>query len=320
MASTISSGRAGGFDPRPLACEEPDEGEIKRFYHHYRPLLERFARREGSADPEGIADLAFFDGLRAADNMISPTEASFRAYLYQAARSRIASEKRRRSFDLGPLGDAEGDRGAASDTDPADLVADTALVEDLLDTLTAEQRRVIHHRFYLGHSTVETADRVGKSPGAVRKLQHDAIARLRRTVALVGAAALAIALAVGVYRAHADDGHRLVVDGPVDQPLSRRSSPDPSIRGGPPVTAGPPTTGPATSSASAITSTTVTATTITATTITATTITATTITPTTITPTTITPTTITPTTGPTTTTAATQPLGDDDDGEDDGDD
>ena len=212
--ATRTIGDPATFDPQPLACDEPDQAEIKRFYDHYRPILERYARRDGSADPEGIADLAFFDGLRAASTMRQPTEVSFRAYLFRAARSRLIDESRRKSVEQTLL---TADHPAlVSDDDPGGDAVDMVFVDELLQSLSIDQRRVVRHRFYDGFSASETAARLGKSPGAVRKLQHDAVRRLRAVVAVAGLLALIVLTLLVVDQRRDEDRYRLVVDPAAD--------------------------------------------------------------------------------------------------------
>jgi RNA polymerase sigma-70 factor, ECF subfamily len=54
------------------------------------------------------------------------------------------------------------------------------LLARLLKVLPVEQRNVLVNRVPLGRTLTETAESVGTSPGAVRLIQHRALARLRR--------------------------------------------------------------------------------------------------------------------------------------------
>jgi RNA polymerase sigma-70 factor (ECF subfamily) len=63
--------------------------------------------------------------------------------------------------------------------DAAELVGERERVDALLADLTDEQREVLVLRIVAGLSVDETADAVGRRPGAVRALQHRALARLR---------------------------------------------------------------------------------------------------------------------------------------------
>lgn len=55
-----------------------------------------------------------------------------------------------------------------------------------LSLLTLEQREVVYLRFIEGYSTDEAARLTGRSPGAVKALQHRALQRLRRILQPAG--------------------------------------------------------------------------------------------------------------------------------------
>ena len=196
--------------------------DTNQLYMTYRPQLERFARAQGASDPEGIADLALLDGLRALPNLAPRTETSFRSYIFKAARSRAISEARKRQPEH-PAPLSVFDQLPSEDQDPAQAVIDSLFVEELLALLTDDQRRALHHRYLLGHSTTETAEYLGKSPGAIRKLQHDAIRRLRRKAAIVTAALLIVAAIAVALLARAESQHRLEFE-----PVTRNTPTDPN--------------------------------------------------------------------------------------------
>ena len=51
---------------------------------------------------------------------------------------------------------------------------------ELIDRLSVEQRQVLTLKFYFGFGNPETAEILGKSEGAVKSLQHRALASLER--------------------------------------------------------------------------------------------------------------------------------------------
>jgi RNA polymerase sigma-70 factor (ECF subfamily) len=57
-------------------------------------------------------------------------------------------------------------------------------VDEVLEKLVPEQRDVMVLRFVSDLSITETADVLGKSPGAVKALQHRALGALRRQLQL----------------------------------------------------------------------------------------------------------------------------------------
>jgi RNA polymerase sigma-70 factor (ECF subfamily) len=84
---------------------------------------------------------------------------------------------------------------ATRETDDAGPEANAALRDDLdrvaqaMSELTDDQREVIELRFFAGLSVLETAVAMGRQEGTVRGLQFRAIASLRRTLGIEGAAA-----------------------------------------------------------------------------------------------------------------------------------
>ena len=63
--------------------------------------------------------------------------------------------------------------------DVTDRIGERERVEALLSDLTDDQREVLLLRVVAGLSVEETAQAVGRPAGAVRALQHRALARLR---------------------------------------------------------------------------------------------------------------------------------------------
>ena len=104
------------------------------------------------------------------------------AWLYTIARNLLVDHQRKQA-QLG-LSELE-DRWASSDPSPPD-VAERGLTRDCLTRslkhLTEEQQRVILHKLIEGRSNAEVASLLGKTEGAVKSLQHRALASLRRAV------------------------------------------------------------------------------------------------------------------------------------------
>ncbi len=234
-------------------CERGEATAVAVVYRHYQPMLVRYATRRGAADPEGVADLALFDALRAIGGLRGRNEGAFRAYAFGCTRNRVASELRRPAVATQPL--IEDDRQGWGDDDPAEQVVGHQEVQDLLSQLTEAQRQVLDDRLFRGHTSAETAARMGKTPGAVRKLQHDALQRLRR-ILLVAVLAAVVAGVVLVMRTQSDETPlETVDDGPVPEvtttgpspvPTDSTVAPSPSSIPAP----GAPTTSPAVTSTS----------------------------------------------------------------------
>ena len=63
-------------------------------------------------------------------------------------------------------------------------IYDREEIEKALPCLTADQRTVIEHRFLLGRSSAETAKLMGRTVGAVKKIQQRGLARMREAMAV----------------------------------------------------------------------------------------------------------------------------------------
>lgn len=202
------------------SCATGDADAIAEFYRLYQPELVAYARRQYADDPEGVADLAVFDTVSRLATMRTLEVRSVRAYLYRALKGRLADERARTGVDQHPT--ASPPMIEAAEDDPEAIVLGQLGLHELLDLLTDAEREVVTHRFVGGYSSRETARRVGRSPDAVRRLQSNAVARLRFALA----ALVAIALLVGgAYWL----GTRspFVVD---TSPVERSTEDDPSTR------------------------------------------------------------------------------------------
>jgi RNA polymerase sigma-70 factor (ECF subfamily) len=104
------------------------------------------------------------------------------AWLYTIARNLLIDHQRKQA-QSGTLGLEED--WVTSDPSPPE-VAERGLTRECLirslKHLTEDQQRVILHKLIEGRSNAEVADLLGKTEGAVKSLQHRALASLRRAV------------------------------------------------------------------------------------------------------------------------------------------
>ena len=109
------------------------------------------------------------------------TGSPFKAWLYRIAHARVVDYYRRQEVRRTvPLHEQLAASGKA---DPGELAADRDAARRIwaaLPHLTGEQQQVISLRFIAGFSTAEVADVLEKTEGAIRAIQHRALASLRR--------------------------------------------------------------------------------------------------------------------------------------------
>jgi len=159
---------ARAFDPDCLA----------ELYDRYSPELYAFAWR--LLGDTGLAEDCIADTFTRLLSVLrsggGPTD-HLRAYLYRSAHNWTTDHYRRKL----PADLPEN----MPDSDPlperqADMAQRQHRLRAALMGLTPDQRQVILLRFYQGLDPEETAAAVGRPTGAVKSLQHRALAALRR--------------------------------------------------------------------------------------------------------------------------------------------
>lgn len=150
-----------------------DAGDVYRAYA--RGVL-GYLRGQGVADPEDVLGEVFLNVARSLPHF-SGDEEHLRRWVFTLAHHRIIDDRRRRARRPRVV-DGEVPELPAP---PGPELADPELVA-ALGQLTDEQREVIPLRFIADLSIEEVASLTGRSSGAVRSLQHRAMAQLARTM------------------------------------------------------------------------------------------------------------------------------------------
>ncbi|MEL6981626.1 MAG: sigma-70 family RNA polymerase sigma factor, partial [Actinomycetota bacterium] len=180
--------------PRPLveALRAAADGDLRareELSGHCLPQLTAFARARGAIDPGGVADTVMVEFLGRLDRLEFESSGQMWAYLYRIARSRVIDERRAsKPIELREQSTIEGLLPPSFGME--DQVAERHYVDDLLASLTSEQREVLQMRFLDDLSIEETATRTGRTLTAVKGLQ-------RRAIRAITAAALLVLVLVG---------------------------------------------------------------------------------------------------------------------------
>ena len=153
-------------------------------WHRFSRQVTAFARFQGSEDPEGIANDTFAAAFGRITSF-SGDSTSFVSFVFSIARNKIVDEHRKRRrrvvtsvFDGSGLGDhllvdsAEVDALAGLSTETADA----------LRRLTNDQREVVFLRLVADLPIEEVAALTGRSVGAVKAMQHRALASMRKQI------------------------------------------------------------------------------------------------------------------------------------------
>lgn len=115
--------------------------------------------------------------------------ASFSAWLFRIASNRVVDHYRRRDRKEEPI-EARGEvetRGKSPSDQALDALERDETAAELrkaIARLTEEQRQVILYKFVEDLSNAEVARLLGKSEGAVKSLQHRALAAIQRSLRL----------------------------------------------------------------------------------------------------------------------------------------
>jgi RNA polymerase sigma-70 factor (ECF subfamily) len=168
------------------AVEAARRGEA----HGWDVLFERFhveirayalARLGHWADADDVTQETFVAAVGSVRKLRGDQEPVVQAWLLHICKHKVIDHLRRkvraqRAVDL----------GVVASPDPAHMAETTMRAQEMrhaLEELTEDQRDILVRRFVLDHSLDEVAAGTGRSVGAVKSLQHRALATLRRVLA-----------------------------------------------------------------------------------------------------------------------------------------
>jgi RNA polymerase sigma factor (sigma-70 family) len=163
---------------------EARQGSIKAFDDIYRQLAGQVAsylRWHRATDPDGLTNDVFAQVHRNLPRF-EGDEHGFRSWVFTIAHHRMIDDRRRANRQP-PLQDdlgVEEHVGLGDVEDDAFAVLAHDRVRDLLTVLSPDQRDVVLLRIIADLSVEEVARMLDKREGAIKALQHSALAALRR--------------------------------------------------------------------------------------------------------------------------------------------
>jgi RNA polymerase sigma factor (sigma-70 family) len=175
------------FDSVLVAAQAGTGWARTRLYQSLAPAVAGYVRAQGVSDPADVTSDVFVSVLSGLGSFAGD-ERQFRSWVFTIAYRRVSDHWRSR---------ARSNRVTL--VEPADLAfhwsdataaaEDTALgriegqhLQRLLDELTDDQRNVLALRVIADLSIEEVARILGKPAGAIKALQHRALATLRRRI------------------------------------------------------------------------------------------------------------------------------------------
>lgn len=156
---------------------------LAAIYDEYHPLIYRYVyRRVGEVETARDLAAGVFQRMLLAFEAARGPDRHLRAWLYRSAHNAVVDYYRRQEHRQHlPLKEDLID-GEASPAREAERQMTAERIRQALVTLTPEQQQVIVLKFLEGLSNKEVAAILGKTEGAVKSLQHRALAALERAL------------------------------------------------------------------------------------------------------------------------------------------
>ena len=166
------------FDSLLAAAQAGAGWAFTRLYEGLAPAVAGYLTVQGAAEPDDLTSEVF---QRAFTRMatFSGDEAHFRSWVFTIAHNLLVDDRRRRDRRP-PTAPAEADVVGGDVEEDALRRLSEDRVRRLCHLLSPDQRDVLLLRLLVGLSLEETAAALERTTGAVKALQHRAVATLRR--------------------------------------------------------------------------------------------------------------------------------------------
>ncbi|SEQ86977.1 MULTISPECIES: RNA polymerase sigma factor [Micrococcaceae] len=154
-------------------------------YRTYASQVLGYLTARGVEDPEAAMQEVFLSVLPRLGTIHGGT-AGLRTLIFSVAHARMVDDHRRQSRTPAKLPfEPELDRreDSSAESEALERISPREVL-DLLDGLPQDQREVLSLRLVAGLTVEQSADAMGKSPGAVKQLQRRALGKLRELSAV----------------------------------------------------------------------------------------------------------------------------------------
>lgn len=152
---------------------------VTALYDEYGPALYRFAYRflKDRGRAEDVVQEVLVKAWRHPQNL-DPATGSPRAWLFTVARNILTDQWRADQARPRTVGDETVVESIAAD-DVFDRLVDAWQVEEAMNDLSPDQRRVLQEVYYRGRSVNEAARELGVPPGTVKSRTYYALRTLK---------------------------------------------------------------------------------------------------------------------------------------------
>jgi RNA polymerase sigma-70 factor (ECF subfamily) len=164
-----------------VAAQTGQPWALRAVYEELAPRVHAYLRARGASEPEDLTSEVFltvFSKLAA----VTGGAAGLRTLAFSVAHARLVDDLRRQSRRGSAVSYEDWHEDRTADASAEDVAVErsrTAEVRALLEQLPAEQRDVLLLRVVGDLSVEQTAQAVGRSPGAVKQLQRRGLLMLR---------------------------------------------------------------------------------------------------------------------------------------------
>ena len=182
--TTPPAGSVRSVPPLALLVDDARAGCPRAFEAIYRLLAGQVAsylRWHRATDPDGLTNDVFAQVHRKL-SAFEGDDQRFRSWLFTIAHHRMIDDRRRSNRQPPVQSDLDSDESVGCGDVEEDAFAVMAhdQVRDLVAVLSPDQRDVVLLRIVADLSVDEVARMLGKREGAIKALQHRALATLRR--------------------------------------------------------------------------------------------------------------------------------------------
>lgn len=173
------------FDEVLVAARQGRPEAWLELYDDVAPLVLGYLRGQGLPEPEDTAGEVMLQVVRDLEQF-GGDHRNFRSWVLTISHHRLLDARRRaQRRPTTPMQDLDIEALLPPDTEwRCSPEASSAEVERMLEPLTEEQRSIVLLRVVADLTIEQTAGIVGKTPGAVKALQHRAVSTLRREMAV----------------------------------------------------------------------------------------------------------------------------------------
>lgn len=164
---------------------------FERIYVQLAPAVHGYLRSQAIDDPEGAVNDVFLRAFGAV-HRFDGSPSAFRSWVFSIAHNLVVDRRRfaaRRPAEVAVAHLPEATPAVAVDDEVLGRF-EASPVAGVLRLLTPEQRDVLLLRFVADLSLEEVAEAQGRTVGAVKALQHRALASVRRLLDEIGSEAV----------------------------------------------------------------------------------------------------------------------------------